>query len=276
MNLQDPGLFHYLFLLFLLLLSGFFSGAEVALVSLSPAKVKSLAQQNKSGAASVQQLKHQPERLLITILIGNNVVNILIPVLSTIIFTSLFGNKILGIMTGLLTLAILIFGEILPKTIAQRYAVGFSLFSAPLIEFFSKILFPLIWLLERLTKMAAPTQWSQAIFSDSELIALAEIGEEEGHLDPEERERIENVLEFGDTTVDEVMTPRTEMEVVYDTATINETVSAFLNSSYSRLPVCHESKDKVTGVLMLKQVLLAQAGYGDDTQISSIPTQHPL
>ena len=135
---------------FLILLSGFFSGSETALISLHAAQVRNLVQTNRKGAKIVERLKEQPQRLLVTILIGNNVVNIGASVFATVIATEAFGNQVVGWITGILTLLILVFGEIIPKTFSHKYAVGFSLFIAYPIYFLQKILSPLIWLLERL------------------------------------------------------------------------------------------------------------------------------
>ncbi|MFP3984145.1 MAG: hemolysin family protein [Desulfurivibrionaceae bacterium] len=274
--MDDPSYLHYFLLFFLLICSSFFSGAEVALVSLSAAKVKTLAQDKRPGASFVAFLKDRPERLLIIILVGNNVVNILIPVLSTVIFTALFGSHILGIMTGILTILILLFGEILPKTLAQRYAEGFSLFAAPVIFILGKLLFPVVRPLEKLLKVMGAKGLGAGMFSDQELMALAEIGEEEGQLESEKRRRIESVLEFSETTASEVMTPRPDIATFADTLTIEEAVNYFTESTYSRIPVYHETKDKICGILTFRNAVLLKQKYPPDTLLSDITVQYPL
>lgn len=277
MNLDEPGSIHYIFLLILLFLSGFFSSAEVAFVSLSPAKVRSLVQQKKRGAHIVETLKNNPERVLITVLIGNNIVNILIPVLSTVIFTKIFGNEIIGILTGILTLLILIFGEIFPKALAQKYAAGVSLFSGPLILVLSKILFPVVWLFEKLLHVLSKKNENiEKTFSDQELLALAEIGEEEGELETDERARIENVLEFRETTAEEVMTPRPKMDVLQDTTTLRDAVKFFLEKTHTRIPIYRETIDNITGVLTLKNILHLSNKYSEEKPLSELPVKKPL
>jgi Mg2+/Co2+ transporter CorB len=144
MGPSEPSGVYFFVLFVLLLLSGFFSGAEVALISLSRAKSRSLVQQEKRGASAISFLKEHPEHLLIIILIGNNIVNVLISVLSTVIFTNIFGDATIGLLTGILTILLLVFEEIMPKTLAQKHAEKFALFSGPVIFWMGKILFPLV------------------------------------------------------------------------------------------------------------------------------------
>lgn len=222
-------------------------------------------------------LKNNPERLLITILIGNNLVNILISVLSTVAFTALFGNQLLGVLTGVLTLLVLIFGEIVPKTLAQRYADRVALFSAPVILVLSKVMFPVVWIFEKMLHAFGKQNGSgEKTFSDEELLALAEIGEEEGGLEADERERIEGVLEFGETVAEEVMTPRPDMDVLPDTATLDEAVEFFLEKTHSRIPVYHETIDRISGILTLKNVLKYEQNFPKNTPLSSLPINLPL
>ncbi len=276
MDPDEPGSI-LISIIFLLFLSGFFSGAEVALVSTSPAKARSFAQQKRRGGVSVNYLKNHPDRLLITILIGNNLVNILISVLSTVAFTAIFGNQILGILTGVLTLLVLIFGEIIPKSLAQRYSDKVSLISAPVIVVLAKVLLPIVWIFEQmLHKLAQHTNHEEKTFSDEELLALAEIGEEEGGLESDERERIEGVLEFGETTAEEVMTPRPEMDILPNTTTLDEAVAFFLERTHSRIPVYENTIDKISSILTLKNVLKFEQNYPKNTALANLPTNPPL
>ncbi|MGM0680738.1 MAG: hemolysin family protein [Thermodesulfobacteriota bacterium] len=274
--MDDPSYLHYLLLFFLLVCSSFFSGAEVALISLTAAKVKTLVQEKRPGASFVAFLKEHPERLLITLLVGNNVVNILIPVISTVIFIALFGSRILGIMTGILTFLILIFGEIVPKTTAQRHAEKFSLFAAPIVFVLGKILFPVIRPLEKLLKILGPHALRAGMFTDRELVALVEIGEEEGQLESEKRRRIESVLEFSETTASEVMTPRPDIATFTDTLTVEEAVDFFMKSPYSRIPVYHETKDKICGILTFRNAVLLKQKHPPGTLLADISIQYPL
>ncbi len=276
MDIEDISSIYYFVLILLLLLSGFFSGAEVALVSLSPAKARAIILQKRKGAKAIEFLKNNPEKLLITILIGNNLVNIMIPVLATVIFTSLFGSRIIGVLTGILTILILVFGEIVPKTFAQKYAERFSLLSGPLIFWLSKVIFPLVWLLEKLLHVMGSKMEQEKTFSDEELLALAEIGEEEGGLDSEERERIENVLEFGETTAEEIMTPRPKMDILHYDVNLQETIQFFLEKTHSRIPVFRETIDNIVSIISLKNVLHYEQEHPLDTPLGDLPRKEPL
>ncbi len=277
MESEDPASILIIIIAFLLLLSGFFSGAEVALVSTSPAKARSFVQQKRRGGIAVEYLKNNPERLLITILIGNNLVNILISVLSTVAFTAMFGNQILGILTGILTLLVLIFGEIIPKTLAQRSADRVSLITAPAIVLLTKILFPVVWLFEKmLHAFGGNARVNEKTFSDHELLALAEIGEEEGGLEADERDRIEGVLEFGETVAEEVMTPRPAMDVLPDTTTLDEAVEFFLEKTHSRIPVFHNTIDQISGILTLRNILKYEQNFPKSTPIANLSIPPPL
>ena len=232
-------------------------------------------QQKKRGSPSVDYLKNHPQILLITILIGNNIVNILLPVLSTLIFTRLFGDHIIGILTGVLTLILLLFGEIIPKAFAQKHHVRFSLISAPLIYGLSRLLFPLVWLLDRLLRSFGAHEKINT-FSDEELLAFAKIGEEEGGLEEEERERIENVLEFGEQTVQEVMTPRPEMDIIEQQHSLEEAIQFFLERTHSRIPVYEKDVDHIVGILTLKDILQYERSYEKETLIADLPKKMPL
>ena len=271
---EVPGIFFFI-LAILLFLSAFFSAAEVALVGLSPAKSRALASQKRRGAAAVDFFKKNPEKLLITILIGNNLVNILIPVLSTAIFTKLFGNEILGILTGILTILILIFGEIVPKTFAQKNAEKFALLAAPILLFLEKILFPIVFLLEKLLKILGSKK-TEKTFSDEELLALAEIGEIEGHLDADERERIEGVLEMDETTAEKVMTPRIEMDALAEETPLDVASQFFLKKTHSRIPIFRENIDKIVGILTLKNVFEFEKSFPPETPLKKLPIKKPL
>lgn len=276
MESGDPSSISYIILVILLLLSGFFSGSEVALVSLSPAKARSLVQQKRRGAKAVEFLKNHPDRLLVTILIGNNIVNILIPILSTLIFTKAFGDSIIGIMTGVLTILLLVFGEIVPKAFSQKHDETISLLVAPTIYVLGILIFPLVWIFEQLLKALGTQGKEEKTFSDQELIALAEIGEEEGGLDAEDRERIENVLEFGETTVREVMTPRPDMDILRDDILLQDAVRYFLEKTHTRIPVYGDNIDFIKGILTLKDILKFQQDLPVDTPISELLRGDPL
>lgn len=259
----------------LVLLSSFFSGSEAALLSIGRAKVRALRQQKKMGSTALEWLKNHPKKLIITILIGNNVVNVLIPVLATLWATERFGDHVLGIVTGLLTVVLLVFGEILPKNIGQIHNEKFSLFVAPILYFLAKGMMPVVWVFEKFSD-ALVTKKKQDPITEDEVRAMVSLGEEGGAIDTEERELIENVLEFTDTTTEEVMTPRANMKTLSDNATLGEAVQYFIDYSHSRIPVYEESIDDIVGIITIKQTLKAWKQYDDHKLVKNLEFKTPL
>jgi putative hemolysin len=249
---EDPHLSHYLGLAALILLSAFFSSSEVAFVALSPAKVKMLKEKKTRIGKLVAKLKKRPQRLLATILIGNNIVNIFAAGLATVLATDLFGSKGLGIATGAMTLLILIFGEIFPKAFAQKYAEIFALVFAYPLYLLNKLLYPFTWFFEK-SLHALGAQHIERI-SEEEVVAVVDLGAESGEIKKHEQEMIQNVLEFTDTRVEEVMIPRVKIEALEENTSIEEAQKFFHKSKHSRLPVFRKTIDKVVGVLTLRQI----------------------
>lgn len=245
-------------LLILIILSGAFSGAEISLTSLSPAKVKTLKDDKRFGSKAVFKLRKNPEKMLITILIGNNLVNILATVVATIWGIQVFGSNAVGIVTGVLTFIILVFGEITPKTIAQKYAGSFSrLIAYPLLGL-KFILSPVIWLLHKLIHglmRALNVKNPMRTMSEEELLAMVDIGTKEGVIEEHEQEFIENVLEFTDTAAEEVMTLEKDMEVMEASATIREAAHYFVEHSHSRIPVYKGNINNIIGIVTVHDIL---------------------
>lgn len=247
-----------LLLVILLSLSGFFSASETSLVSLSPAKVRAMVEQKKPGARFVGLLKAHPHKLLITILVGNNLVNIMASVYATIIFQRVLGHNALGIITGILTLFILIFGEIVPKAFAQTYAKPLSRLFAPPLYFISLLLTPLVWVLDLLVKgllHISPESNSNQHITEEELKAFVSIGAEEGSIEKGEQELIENVLEFSDTRVEEIMVPRVKIDALPIESTVREAADFTMTSHHSRIPVYKDSVDNIVGILTVKDII---------------------
>jgi putative hemolysin len=245
-------------LIILIIISGTFSGAEIALTSLSAAKVKTLKDDKRFGAKAVYKLKQHPESLLITILIGNNLVNILATVVATLWGVRVFGNNAVGIVTGLLTFIILVFGEITPKTYAQKHADGFARLMASPLLILTYILYPIIWLLEKfihaLMKLLKAENPIKSM-SEEEILAMVDIGTQEGVIEEHEQELIENVLEFTDTTAEEIMTISSEIEALNFDCTIQDAAHFFTTHSHSRIPVYRNSMDNVIGVITVHDIL---------------------
>ena len=241
----------------LIILSAIFSGSETALVSLTKSKVAEIVSQKKRGAKFLQKLKKDPHRLLITILIGNNLVNIGASAYAAVIFTTIFKSNGVGIATGVMTFFILVFGEITPKSFAHQHAVGFSLFIARPIYLLQILLFPFVWLFEKLVKLMNRIFGTKDGYTvtEGELVEMLKIGAQEGSIEKQEQELIENVLEFNDIEVEEVMTPRVTIEALDSEMTLQEAVDFVKKHSHSRLPVYIKNLDNIIGVISIKELL---------------------
>ena len=244
-------------LIVLILLSAFFSGTETALMSVSSIKVRSLVRQKRKGSEALMRLKKNPRRLLITILIGNNLVNILAASIATILFSEMFGSNGIGIATGIMTLLILVFGEITPKSFATMNSEKLSLAVARPIEVLSYILYPIVKFLEILTSLMMKLFGSkkERMLTEEELKTVVTMGHEEGILSKEVAEMMDSLLEFGEKTVDEIMTLKDEIAFVDGNLKLKDVVDYVVKTPFSRYPVYVKSKDNVVGILDVDDVL---------------------
>ncbi|RMF56103.1 HlyC/CorC family transporter [Candidatus Woesearchaeota archaeon] len=246
------------FLLALIGLSGVFSGVETALMSVSMIKVKSLLKQKKRGSEALHRIKHEPHKLIITVLIGNNLVNIGAASLATVLFTNIFGSSGAGIATGVMTFFILVFGEIIPKTFCAQNAETISLIAARPVELLIKILWPLVKLFEALTKVVSRIMGSKDSnkLSIEEVKTVVSMGEKEGLIEKEAAEIMHNVLEFRDTKVNEIMTPKPQIDMVDGEKTIKDVINFVIKSPYSRFPVYQNNKNNIIGILDVDDILI--------------------
>lgn len=262
----------FIALLILLVLSGVFSGSETALVALSQARVEGLVKEGRHGAQALLRLKGDPSRMLITILIGNNLVNIAASSLATVIAVRWFGHLGPGLAVGTLTILILAFGEITPKTLATRHAESVSLFIAPLMLGFMRLIFPFVWIFEQLTdwvhRLAGGHQ--DPTVTESELISMAGHGDEEGTIEHQEREMIERVFAFNDLTVRDVMTPREQILALEGTRTVEEVLPEVMRGSYSRIPIFEKEPGEIRKVLHLRDLLEAAVHGNMDKSLNDI------
>jgi putative hemolysin len=242
-----------------LALSGFFSSSEVALISITRAKVRTLVNEGKKGSDALARLKEYPDHILIAILIGNNVVNVAAASIATAIAIEHFGDAGVGIATGVVVILMLVFGEIGPKTYAARYTERLALFSAPIILFLTKILLPLLWFYDRLSaRFAAGAGIAEPAVTEEEIKEWIDVGEEEGMIEEEERQMLYSVFKFGDTTAREIMTPRLDVVMIEDTSSLNNAINLFNETGLSRLPVYHDQIDNIVGILNIKDVFAAE------------------
>jgi putative hemolysin len=259
-----------LFIIFLLL-SAFFSGAEVALISITRAKVRILTNDGMRGSQALATLKESPNRFIVTILIGNTIANIAAAAIATALAIDIFGDIGVGIATVVVVILFLVFGEIGPKIYANRHTESIALSSAPIILFLSRILSPVIWGIDRVShRVMTPRGLAEPTVTEEEIKEWIEVGKEEGTIEQEEREMLYSVLEFGDTTSREIMTPRVDVAVMEDTATLDDAVRMFHETGFSRIPVFHEHLDNIIGILNVKDIFAVLFSGKKETAIKDV------
>jgi CBS domain containing-hemolysin-like protein len=266
-------------LIVLILLSGFFSGSETAIISVSDAKVRSLVKEKKRSSETLNLLKKDPHKLLITILIGNNLVNIGASVLATVVFTNVFGSSGLGIATGVMTLLVLIFGEITPKSFATKYSVGIALFVSKPLYVLQIIFSPIIWILNKLVKFLINLmghEYNDEEVSEEEIKALIELGAEKGSIEKREKELLKNILQFNDITVEEVMTPRISVDALPSNTTLQEAIDFVIKKSHSRIPVYEDTIDNVIGIVTIKDILILSEKFNYNKKLENCELKKPL
>ena len=246
-----------LLLLVLLLLSAFFSGSETAITALSTARAEELAQDGRHGSASLLRLKRSPRETLIAVLIGNNLVNIGASAAATVLATRLFGAWGPGLAVGVLTLVILIFGEITPKSFAIRHAAAMGLVAAPPLEVFARLVFPLVWILERFTGFlqSLSAAHPDPSITERELIQLASHGAREGTIEHDEKEIIERVFQLDRLRAADVMTPRHHVVSMDGRRTVSDALPDLLAARHSRYPLHTGETDVITGMVHIRDVL---------------------
>lgn len=243
-----------------LILSGFYSGSEVALFTITRAKVRTLVNEKFEGSEALATLKEHPDRFLITILIGNNISNILAASVATAVSIGILGETGLAVSvaTFVVVLLLLIFGEIWPKMYASRHSTSLALLISPVILVLATILSPVIFIINKISgKMTGAGALSHHLVTEEEIKEWIDEGQEEGTIEKDEQEMLHSVFEFGDTRVREVMTPRVDVVTLEDTVTPHETVEIFKATGFSRLPVWHENIDAIRGVLNFKDAFVS-------------------
>ena len=270
-------MFDLIVLLLLLLLSGFFSGSETGLTSLSRARAESLAKQKRPGAAALWKLKQNTTRMLVIILIGNNVVNIGASAMATVIATEMFGHFGPGIAVGVLTVVILVFGEVTPKSWAAHHAEQVSLVAAPILLVIGRLVLPAVWALERFSNWVhkATAVTSAPTVTESEVISLIEHGTEEGTIEDDELELIERVFAFNDVRVRDVMTPRGNIFSLPAAMSVREAMPEVLDGSYSRVPVYGANPDDIVGVVHLRDLVEVNVRGSSEVSLQSV-AREPL
>ncbi|MBS5793260.1 MAG: HlyC/CorC family transporter [Lachnospirales bacterium] len=257
---MDPANLQIIILVVLIVLSAFFSMSETALTSISKIRLRTMIDENVKNAKLIQSVLEEPGKLLSAILIGNNLVNIGASSLATAIIVDKYGSKGVGIATAVLTIVILIFGEITPKTFATKNAEKISLFVIKAIKFCMIIFTPFIFILNIITGfilrlLGVKKDEKTPIITESELITMVNVSHEEGVLEIDEREMINNVVYFANSDAEDVMVPRTDIIAINVDATQEELTALFKEETCSRMPVYDETIDNIIGIISLKDLL---------------------
>ena len=261
----------------LILLSSFFSGTETAFSCANKVKIKSMITLGKKHAKAVYAFADEKyDKLVTAILVGNNIVNLTASALGTILFGMLIKDRDIAatVSTAVLTVVVLLFGEITPKYLASVYPEKFCFFVYPLMQLFYWVLMPLCkifdgfkWLLMKIFKLK-----KDETVTDEELISLVEEAEESGTLKEEESQLLRSALEFDDLKVEDILVPRVDVYAVEENSTMEEVAEIFEKSGYSRLPVYKETIDNVIGLIHQRDFFLQyvkgekQIGYGNQKE----------
>ena len=244
-------------------MSAFFSSTETALTTVNKIRVRTLAENGDKQAEYVLKIIEDPSKMLSAILIGNNVVNLYASSLATVLATHIWGNKIVGIATGILTLLILIFGEITPKTVATIQAERIAFRFAKIIYYIMTVLTPVIFVVNQLSFLVlkllrVDVKAKGESITEDELRTIVEVSHEEGVIESEEKKMINNLFDFGDAQAKEVMIPRPDMTFANVNNTYDELIDIFQEDKFTRLPVYEDTTDNVIGILNMKDLLLCK------------------
>lgn len=258
-------------ILFCIVMSAYFSATETAFSSLSRVRIKNMAEKGDKKAQLVLRLSENYDKLLSTILIGNNVVNILSASLATTIFIKKLGNDIgSGVATLVTTIVVLIFGEISPKSIAKESPEKFAMFSAPFLRVFIIVLTPFNFLFGQWKKLLSHIFKSEdnSGITEEELLTIVEEAQQDGEIDEQEGSLIKSAMEFTEQEAEDILTPRIDISGVPEDATVEEIAEMFSETGYSRLPVYRETIDHIIGIIYQKDFY--NKIYNKETQITSI------
>ncbi len=242
-------------LVILLFVSAFFSASETALYTISRTKARHLAKDKARAFTLIWRMKEDPHRLLTTVLIGNNLANVGASALATTLALRLFPDYALGIATGIMTLLILVFGEVFPKSLATRNNILIGRLTIYPIYWLSIVFVPIIFFLNFIPLLTGKVQKIHKV-TEEELMTFVEVVEEDGEIKEEEREMIHSIFEFDDTSASEIMTPRADMFVVQANAPMP--MEEIARSGYTRIPVIDGNIDHVIGILNVKDLFMHQ------------------
>ncbi len=260
--METSDIIQLVIVIILLSASAFFSSAETALMTSNKLRMRNLADNGNKRAAKVLKVTENTDKMLSAILIGNNIVNLTASSISTALTLKIFGSKLVGIATGILTFLILVFGEITPKNVASKNAENMALAYIGVISFLVTLLTPVIFVVNTVAKFVISIfnkngDDNNAV-TEEELRAMVEYSHEEGVIENEEKKMIVNVVDFGDTVAGDIMVPRVDMVMVDEKSSYEEILQVFREERYTRIPVYEETPDNVIGILNVKDFLLIE------------------
>lgn len=260
--METSDIIQLVIVIILLSASAFFSSAETALMTSNKLRMRNLAENGDKRAAKVLKVTENTDKMLSAILIGNNIVNLTASSISTALTLKIFGSRLVGIATGILTFLILVFGEITPKNVASKNAENMALAYIGVISFLVTLLTPVIFIVNTVAKFVISIfnkngDDNNAV-TEEELRAMVEYSHEEGIIENEEKKMIVNVVDFGDTVAGDIMVPRVDMVMVDEKSSYEEILQVFREERYTRIPVYEETPDNVIGILNVKDFLLIE------------------
>ena len=254
----DGSITQLIFLAVLIFLSALFSSAETAFLSTNKIRLRNLQEEGEKKADLVLFMLDNQNKLISALLVGNNIVNIGSSALATKMATEAFGNAGVGIATGIMTLLVLVFGEVIPKNLAAAHAETWAMFIAPFIRLVSFVLTPVVFLLTKLSDFVVHFSKSDdeedPTITEDEFKILVNVGQEEGGLDESESEMINSIFEFDETVVKAIMVPRIDIVAVDVEDSINEALRIIVDGGHSRIPAYEESIDNIVGILYAKDI----------------------
>jgi CBS domain containing-hemolysin-like protein len=256
----------------LLILSGFFSGTETAFTSLSAAQVHDLAKRYRKRGVLVERLMSRPEKLLTTVLIGNNLVNVAATAVATVLTITLFGSGFEWLMTAVLTVIILIFGEVTPKRIAIAHNEAWALYTVRTVVALEIIFAPVIWFATMVSNVVSrlATRNVKPDVSSRGLMTMVDHAETVGVIEKDQGQMVRGVLRFGDMTASTVMTHRTRVFSLGKNMTVRDALPAILESGFSRVPVYGDSAEEIEGIVLLHDVVEASVSGHSNEPLRSI------
>ncbi len=268
-NLDPSVIFQLIGIIILLALSAYFSSAETALTTVNQHAVRAIAEDGDKRAETVLKLIENPSQMLSSILVGNNLVNISVTSLSTTLAIEIFGNMGAGIATGILTVLVLIFGEITPKTYATIKNTKLALSYASSIYFITRLLTPVVFIINKLSTgllilLHIDSKQSKQIMTERELRTIVDVSHEDGVIEDDEKDMLNNVFDFKDAIAKDIMIPRIDVSFVSIDSSYDEVMETFTEARFSRLPVYEGSKDKVVGIVYLKDVYFYRTKHRDE------------